>query len=61
MIAVLLSLILSVFVSGLAWLLLGSRLRLDSDPKANDLLNLGVYAAIAFPPLFAAVFLGLAR
>lgn len=61
MIAVLLSLILSVFVSGLAWLLLGSRLRLDPDPKANDLLNLGVYAALAFAPLFAAVFLGLAR
>lgn len=56
MAAVLMSVILSMFVAGGSWLLLGSRLRLEADDRQNDLLNLGAYAALAFLPCLVAVF-----
>ncbi|MEE4359951.1 MAG: hypothetical protein V2I63_00355 [Pseudomonadales bacterium] len=60
MVAVLMSLVLAIFLAGVAWLLVGSRLRLDPDPRQNDILNLGVYVAVAFLPMFAVVYYGLA-
>jgi hypothetical protein len=54
------SLVLAIFLAGVAWLLVGSRLRLDPDPRQNDILNLGVYVAVAFLPMFAVVYYGLA-
>jgi hypothetical protein len=57
MAAVLAALILSIFAAGGGWLLVGSRLRLDPDERANDLLNLGAYVGIAFVPALVLVFL----
>lgn len=57
MAAVLFSLVLAVIAGGLAWLVLGTRLRLDDEPAANELLNVAAYAAIAFPLLLVGTYL----
>lgn len=48
MAAVLMALVVSLFLAGIGWLLIGSRFAFDADPRQNDLLNLGAYIAIAF-------------
>jgi hypothetical protein len=47
--ATVLTLALTVVVAGTAWLLLGSRLRLSTEPRQNDLLNFLGYAALVLP------------
>lgn len=46
------ALVLAVLVGGITWLLLGNRLELDADPGQNEILNLGLYVAVAFVPVF---------
>ena len=52
MAAILLALVLSVVAGGIAWLVLGNRFGLDVDEKQNEILNVGLYVALAFPVLF---------
>jgi hypothetical protein len=47
--ATVLSLTLTVIVSGVLWLLLGSLLHLSDDPRQNDLLNFVAYAGATLP------------
>ena len=49
MAAAVLTIALTVIVAGTAWLLLGSRLRLSTDIRQNDLFNFLCYAAITLP------------
>ena len=56
MAAAVLTLVLTVIVAGAAWLTFGNRLRLHSDPRQNDVLNLCVYAAVLLPVFFVVVF-----
>lgn len=55
MAAILMALVVAIFLAGICWLLIGSRLTLDEDERQNDLLNLGVYVAVAFVAAFAAI------
>lgn len=52
MAAVVMSLVLAVIVGGIGWLLLGNRFELDADPHQNEILNLGLYVALSFLPVF---------
>ena len=55
MIAILLGAVIATMLSGIVWLLIGSRLKLSGDPRQNDVLNLLVYMALAFFPTFLLV------
>ncbi|TVS19114.1 MAG: hypothetical protein EA417_01365 [Gammaproteobacteria bacterium] len=55
MAAILMSVVLAVVVGGIGWLLLGNRFTLDPDAHQNEMLNLGLYVAIAFVPVFVIV------
>ncbi|HSG88555.1 MAG TPA: hypothetical protein VLA56_05040 [Pseudomonadales bacterium] len=55
MAAILMALVISVFVAGVTWLLVGSRFAFDADDRQNDLLNLGAYVAFTFVAAFAAI------
>tara|TARA_E500000331_G_C16957157_1_gene583246 strand:+ start:475 stop:657 length:183 start_codon:yes stop_codon:yes gene_type:complete len=50
------SLILSVFLAGIGWLLVGSRLDLKEEEAYNDLLNVLIYLLIVLPVNFLFVF-----
>jgi len=54
--AIILSVILSFLVAAAVWLTLGSRLKLNEDPRQNEILNVMAYFGIAFPFCFAIVF-----
>ena len=56
MAAAILTLVLTMIVAGTLWLTFGSRLRLHSDPRQNDILNLCLYAGILLPVFFVIVF-----
>lgn len=56
-----LTLVLTAIVSGIAWLALGSRLKLHEDERQNDVLNLLCYAAIVLVPAFLLVFFAMER
>lgn len=56
MVAIVLTLVLSFLVGGVAWLLAGSRLPLNADKEVNEVLNLLAYVAAALVPMFALVF-----
>lgn len=55
MAAILMAVVLAVIVGGLAWLLLGNRFELDADAHQNEILNLGLYVALAFLPVFVVI------
>lgn len=57
MFAILMALVLAVLTGGLAWLVLGNRLRLDPDPHQNEVLNVGAYVAMAFPVIFLLIWI----
>ena len=59
--AVVLSLILSFIVSAAVWLGAGPRFQLNEDTRQNEILNVLVYFAIAFPFCFAIVFFAIER
>lgn len=61
MAAIVLTLMLTVIVAGVAWLILGSRLNLHADARQNDLLNLLSYAGVALVPIFVIVFFAMER
>ena len=61
MIAVLLTLVISFLVGGTLWLVLGSRLNLNSDKDVNEIQNLIAYVGAALVPVFIAVFFLLDR
>jgi ABC-type sulfate transport system permease subunit len=61
MAAIVLTLTLTAIIAGVAWLILGSRLRLHEDARQNDLLNLLSYAGIALVPTFVIVFFAMER
>ncbi|MCC5872718.1 MAG: hypothetical protein JJU22_10000 [Gammaproteobacteria bacterium] len=52
MAAILMALVLAVVFGGIVWLLLGNRFELDADVQQNEILNLGLYVAITFVPVF---------
>jgi len=56
MAAIVLTLVLTTIIAGSTWLAIGSRLRLHSDPRQNDILYLGAYAALVLPLAFVVVF-----
>ena len=55
MAAVLMALVVAVVVGGIIWLLLGNRFELDADARQNEILNLGLYVAIGFVPVFIVI------
>jgi hypothetical protein len=59
--AAILTLVLTVILSGTAWLAVGNRLRLSSDERQNDIANLATYAAVLLPIAFVIVFFGMER
>ena len=59
--AVVLSLILSFIVGAAVWLAVGPRFELNEDTRQNEILNVLVYFAIAFPFCFAIVFFAIER
>ena len=61
MIAVILALVISFLIGGVAWLLAGSRLKLNTDKEVNEVLNLIAYVGIALLPVFLGVFFLLDR
>lgn len=56
MVAVILSLIISAILAGVAWLVIGSRIRLRGTPEANDVANFGAYFAAVLLPVVVFVF-----
>jgi hypothetical protein len=56
MAAAVLTLALTVIAAGAIWLTFGNRLKLDADPRQNDILNLCVYAGALLPLFFVVVF-----
>ena len=54
--AVLLSIVLSMLIGGVLWMLLGSRIRLQDDKTANDAANFGAYCLAVLLPVFVFVF-----
>lgn len=60
MAAILMALVLAVIVGGIGWLLLGNRFELDVDAQQNEILNLGLYVALAFLPVFVLILVWLA-
>jgi hypothetical protein len=61
MAAAILTLVLTIIVSGTAWLALGNLFRLDVDDRQNDVLNLAAYAGVLLPIFFAIVFFAMER
>lgn len=55
MAAILMALVVAVVVGGIVWLLLGNRFELDADARQNEILNLGLYVAIGFVPVFIVI------
>lgn len=51
-----LTFLFSAVVGGLAWLAIGTRLRLHPTDSINQWLNLGAYSLIALPLVFVLVF-----
>jgi hypothetical protein len=52
----LLSVILSMLVAGLVWLVIGSQLPLGDQEKLPALNNIAYYALIALVPIFLTIF-----
>ena len=56
MAALVLSLVLSVVMGGVLWLMIGSRLEIKDERAYNDLMNVCVYTVFLIPPNFLFVF-----
>jgi len=56
---VVMSLVLSTIVAGLAWLFLGSRVTISRDAEQNNILNFFLYLLAALPVAIAVVFFAL--
>lgn len=56
MAAIVASLVISIFLSGFAWLAFGDRFELDPDERQNDILNLGLYVGFFFFVSLIAIF-----
>lgn len=54
--AVLLSVVASMIIGGVVWLILGSRIQLRDHTTANDAANYGAYCLAVFLPVFVFVF-----
>ena len=61
MAAAILTLVLTVIVGGVTWLLLGNRFELHDDVRQNELANLLVYCAVVLPFAFVIVFFAMER
>lgn len=59
MAAFLLTIISSVLLGGLIYLIAGTRVNLSDDPQQNDLFNCLAYIVGALPVAFVAVFFGI--
>lgn len=59
MVGVVFSLVLSVIIAGVAWLLLGSRFTLNAEAELNNMLNFLSYLTIALPFAIVMAFFGL--
>ena len=59
MAGVVFSLVFSLIIAGVAWLLLGARFRLNTEPETNNMLNILCYLVIALPFAVAMAFFGL--
>lgn len=56
---VVMSLVLSTVVAGLAWLFLGTKVALSRDAEQNNILNFFFYLLVTLPFAMALVFFGL--
>ena len=56
MAALVLSLVLSVVMGGVLWLMIGSRLEIKDERAYNDLMNVCLYVVFLIPPNFLFVF-----
>jgi len=61
MAAAILTLVLTIIVSGAAWLAVGNLFRLHGDERQNDVLNLATYAVALLPIFFLIVFFAMER
>ena len=56
MASIILSIVLSIVLGSMTWLVIGSRLSLNKNFQQNQLLNLVIYIASSFVVVFAVVF-----
>ena len=56
MASIILSIVLSIVLGSMTWLVIGSRLSLNKNCQQNQLLNLVIYIASSFVVVFAVVF-----
>ena len=56
MASIILSMVLSIVLGSMTWLVIGSRLSLNKNSKQNQLLNLFIYIISSFVVIFAVVF-----
>ncbi len=56
MASIILSIVLSIVLGSMTWLVIGSRLSLNKNCQQNQLLNLFIYIASSFVVVFAVVF-----
>ena len=54
-----LTMALTLFLSGALWLVLGSRLAISEDEQKNELLNFAAYYAGLLPVSFVLIFFGI--
>lgn len=59
MAAFILTMVFSLILGGLSWLVLGTRFAFDEDDERNDLKNFAVYYLAAMPLCFVVVFFGI--
>jgi len=56
---VVLSLVVSTLLAGIAWLLLGARVAASEDPEQNNIFNFVIYLLVALPFVLALIFFGM--
>ena len=61
MAAVILTLVLTIIVAGVGWLVLGNRFQFNEDARQNEVANLLVYCLMVLPFAFVIVFFAMER
>jgi cytochrome bd-type quinol oxidase subunit 2 len=61
MAAVILTLVLTIIVAGITWLVVGNRFELSDDVRQNEVANLLLYCAVVLPFAFVIVFFAMER
>lgn len=58
--AVILSVVLGIVCGGVIWITLGTRMKVNTDPVQNEILNVMIYVLGSFVIIFCIIFFGIA-